>query len=441
MPYDFGPRDAARFPARCAELVAKHAPAAAEGGAPLSALDVGCAVGGASFELARTFDAVVGLDFSHAFVNAAKRLQARSLCICAAPACQRLCAVPRRIGSCAAPLTHSFALSRCVCAALMQDGERLPCTAAEEGQLSSWFVASAPEGVDAARVAFRTGDACALPPAADGFGPFHAVLASNLLCRYEHTHTTLPTRYLLAWRAGADVSRARRLPDPRAFLSSLPRLLHPGGVAVIVSPYSWLEEYTPQAAWLGGVVRGGADVASAPQLAEAMVHARHGVCLPAGPAPDTYPARTALSCAELCHVLCCAVYPAVPYNRRRWASRWLKSRTCRSSFASTVRDACMHARAHAHTRPRAGSCWHQAHGTHCSDAPRACACACLPAVRPRRCSAQVSVGVQPRDGVAPRRMNTRTGAAWRVNAACPPGERFCFVHAQDRIETHTKGTE
>lgn len=83
MPYDFGPRDAARFPARCAELVAKHAPPAC-GDAPRTALDVGCAVGGASFELARTFDAVVGLDFSHAFVNTAKRLQARRLARAAA---------------------------------------------------------------------------------------------------------------------------------------------------------------------------------------------------------------------------------------------------------------------------------------------------------------------------------------------------------------------
>ncbi len=77
MPYDFGPRDGARFPARCAELVAKHAPASADG-APRRALDVGCAVGGASFELARSFDSVVGLDFSHAFIHAAKRLQARA---------------------------------------------------------------------------------------------------------------------------------------------------------------------------------------------------------------------------------------------------------------------------------------------------------------------------------------------------------------------------
>ena len=39
---------------------------------------------------------------------------------------------------------------------------------------------------------------------------------------------------------------------------------------MIISPYSWLEEYTAQEQWLGGVVRGGDSVASAPALAEAM---------------------------------------------------------------------------------------------------------------------------------------------------------------------------
>lgn len=150
MPYDFGPRDAANFPARCAALAAKHAPLGADG-LRGRALDIGCAVGGASFELARSFSHVTGIDFSHAFVAAAKRLQS---------------------------------------------GERLPCTAVEEGTLSSWFVAAAPDGVDSGRVVFRQGDACALPPPSADFGPFSAVLASNLLCR---------------------------LPDPDAFLASLAR--------------------------------------------------------------------------------------------------------------------------------------------------------------------------------------------------------------------------
>ena len=33
-----------------------------------------------------------------------------------------------------------------------------------------------------------------------------------------------------------------RLPDPMALLKRLPSLVHVGGVVVLVSPYSWLEE-------------------------------------------------------------------------------------------------------------------------------------------------------------------------------------------------------
>ena len=39
---------------------------------PTLAMDLGCAVGGAAFELARAFDNVLGIDYSHAFVDAAK---------------------------------------------------------------------------------------------------------------------------------------------------------------------------------------------------------------------------------------------------------------------------------------------------------------------------------------------------------------------------------
>jgi SAM-dependent methyltransferase len=51
------------------------------------------------------------------------------------------------------------------------------------------------------------------------FGPFNVVFCGNLLCR---------------------------LPDPMLFLDRLPSILKPGGVVVLVSPYSWLEEYTPE---------------------------------------------------------------------------------------------------------------------------------------------------------------------------------------------------
>ena len=42
------------------------------------ALDVGCAVGGAAFHLARDFAAVVGIDFSHAFVDASNHMKVRA---------------------------------------------------------------------------------------------------------------------------------------------------------------------------------------------------------------------------------------------------------------------------------------------------------------------------------------------------------------------------
>lgn len=37
-----------------------------------------------------------------------------------------------------------------------------------------------------------------------------------------------------------------------ALLERLPTLVKKGGVAVIVSPYSWLHEYTQKKEWLGG---------------------------------------------------------------------------------------------------------------------------------------------------------------------------------------------
>ena len=60
------------------------------------------------------------------------------------------------------------------------------------------------------------------------------------------------------------------LPDPSLFLDALPGLLSPDGVVAIVSPYSWLEEWTPRDKWLGGLVRGGDAVYSAPELTSKM---------------------------------------------------------------------------------------------------------------------------------------------------------------------------
>jgi 5-histidylcysteine sulfoxide synthase len=60
------------FPARCAALLVGAAQAH---GRLDRALDLGCAVGGATFALARAFDAVVGIDKSERFIAAARALQ------------------------------------------------------------------------------------------------------------------------------------------------------------------------------------------------------------------------------------------------------------------------------------------------------------------------------------------------------------------------------
>ncbi|KAH8075747.1 hypothetical protein JL720_10450 [Aureococcus anophagefferens] len=83
------------------------------------------------------------------------------------------------------------------------------------------FVDAAAELNAAGELRYERADACDLP--AD-LGGFDAVLAANLLCR---------------------------LPDPAAFLDRLGAgLVNPGGAVYIVSPFSWMEEYTPEASWL-----------------------------------------------------------------------------------------------------------------------------------------------------------------------------------------------
>jgi len=185
LPFDstvrpVGPREALRFPQRCAEL-------AVECNRQLklptqSALDIGCAVGGSCFELAKTFHRVVGIDRSQSFVSAAQTMAAEG--------------------------QHAFLLR-------------------DQGELVDRRIAKLEAGSEATagRVVFEVGDACALTPE---LGTFDVVLMANLLCR---------------------------LPDPQACLSQLsnPRgLVRPGGLAVIISPYTWMVEHTPRELWLGG---------------------------------------------------------------------------------------------------------------------------------------------------------------------------------------------
>lgn len=99
------------------------------------ALDVGCAVGASSFELARRATRVVGVDFSKAFIEAARELRVNGA---------------------------------------------VASKAAEEGWRCRDFEARVPQGLERNRVDFQTGDAMNLP---EGLGTFDAVLAANLICR------------------------------------------------------------------------------------------------------------------------------------------------------------------------------------------------------------------------------------------------------------------
>ena len=190
MPYKDGPLGALRFPARCADMCAKHcrstrgSRAIGDAHPPQGlALDVGCAVGGASFELARHLARWLALDLSRGFVAAARLI------------------------------------------VLIEK----PTTRPPRGIIIDRLEASVPERIDRDRVVFREADACDLPASllgpVGGHGRHDAVLAANLLCR---------------------------LPDPAAFLRACARLVKPGGVLVLTSPYSWIEAWTPREKWLGG---------------------------------------------------------------------------------------------------------------------------------------------------------------------------------------------
>jgi 5-histidylcysteine sulfoxide synthase/putative 4-mercaptohistidine N1-methyltranferase len=72
------------------------------------------------------------------------------------------------------------------------------------------------------RVLFMQGDACNLKALYTGYD---LVFAGNLI---------------------------DRLYDPSLFLEGIATRVLPGGLLVITSPYTWLEEYTPKAKWVGG---------------------------------------------------------------------------------------------------------------------------------------------------------------------------------------------
>ena len=143
-------------------------------------LDLGCSVGRSTFEFARHFDHVDGIDFSARFIQSGVRLQQGG---------EVLYEIPTE-----GELTTNRAISL----------DRLGL--AECGP----------------RAVFLQGDACNLKAIHTAYD---LVFAGNLI---------------------------DRLYDPALFLTSIRDRILPGGLLVLTSPYTWLEEYTPREKWLGG---------------------------------------------------------------------------------------------------------------------------------------------------------------------------------------------
>ena len=152
------------------------------------ALDLGCAVGRSSFELARAFGEVVGVDWSEAFIETANLLKAQ---------------------------------------------KSLPYRRWETGRYYSELEAVIDDEIDRSRVHFYQGDAqqlTALPQLKGNNGntQFDAILLSNLLCRLSDPAACL-----------------------RQFVESDDYLAR-GGILVISSPNSWMEQYTREANYIDG---------------------------------------------------------------------------------------------------------------------------------------------------------------------------------------------
>jgi 5-histidylcysteine sulfoxide synthase/putative 4-mercaptohistidine N1-methyltranferase len=181
LPHENAPIHGVGFPQRVVKLLMSLQPERSSG----KALDIGCAVGGASFELAKSFDRVDAFDFSESFVGAAKRMQN------------------------AEDIRFRIPV----------EAELYKEVRAVHGDEMSPEVRS--------KVNFFTGDACQIDEmVGDGrLDSYDGVVMSNLLCR---------------------------LPDPMACINGLPKIVNKGGVIVLVTPFSWLLEFTPRSKWLGG---------------------------------------------------------------------------------------------------------------------------------------------------------------------------------------------
>lgn len=169
------------FPETCANICLKYmADRPRE-----RALDIGCSVGRSTFELAREFDFVNGLDFSARFIRIAFQMQEKGF----------------------------------IRYELPEEGE---IVSYHEKRLADFQLEKTPS-----RIQFFQADALNLKPQ---FTDYDLVFSGNML---------------------------DRLNNPRIFLKSIHARLRIGGLLIIASPYTWLEEFTHQQNWLGGYRKDG----------------------------------------------------------------------------------------------------------------------------------------------------------------------------------------
>ena len=160
------------------------------------ALDLGCAVGRSTFELATHFDHVDGIDFSARFIKTAFDMQER--------------------------------------------GE-IRYHLIEEGELTSFKARKLSAlGLDQTKdkVTFAQGDACNLKPQFTGYD---LIFMGNLIDRVY---------------------------SPRKVLSDMAMRLNKGGLLIVASPFTWLEEYTERSEWLGGYKDENGETLSSTQALE-----------------------------------------------------------------------------------------------------------------------------------------------------------------------------
>jgi len=154
------------------------------------ALDLGCSVGRSTYELARTFDEVTGIDFSANFINVGVKLK---------------------------------------------EYDSLTFNVKKEGDIFSERKVSLKDfALDELKekVSFMQGDACNLK---DIYTDYDLIFCSNLIDRLYY---------------------------PQKFLDDIPSRVNKDGLLVLLSPYTWLEDYTPKENWLGGYIKDNKEVST-----------------------------------------------------------------------------------------------------------------------------------------------------------------------------------